>query len=154
MSPIRPENRSLYPPDWPAIRARILARARHRCERCGARNHALGYRTADGAFIPSGGNRWHDDAGFGALPYAEVAEAAAEFNEFGDGLGPNGERAIVIVLTIAHLNHQPDDSRDENLQALCQRCHNRLDVASRRAGIRERRFADQRRFDFDAAVPA
>lgn len=30
--PIRPENRDRYPPDWPQIRARILARADNRCE--------------------------------------------------------------------------------------------------------------------------
>lgn len=30
--PIRPENRHRYPPDWPAIRVGVLARAGHRCE--------------------------------------------------------------------------------------------------------------------------
>lgn len=30
--PIRPENRSRYPKDWPEIRARILLRAGWRCE--------------------------------------------------------------------------------------------------------------------------
>ena len=28
-----------------------------------------------------------------------------------------------VVLTVAHLNHDPMDCRDENLKALCQRCH-------------------------------
>jgi 5-methylcytosine-specific restriction endonuclease McrA len=28
-----------------------------------------------------------------------------------------------VVLTVAHLNHVPEDCRDENLKALCQRCH-------------------------------
>jgi hypothetical protein len=27
------------------------------------------------------------------------------------------------VLTVAHLNHNHEDNRDENLAALCQRCH-------------------------------
>jgi hypothetical protein len=27
------------------------------------------------------------------------------------------------VLTTAHLNHDPSDNREENLAALCQRCH-------------------------------
>lgn len=30
--PIRPEMKSRYPSDWPAIRAAILSRADHRCE--------------------------------------------------------------------------------------------------------------------------
>ena len=32
-----------------------------------------------------------------------------------------------IVLTVAHLNHQPEDCRPENLKAMCQRCHLRYD---------------------------
>jgi 5-methylcytosine-specific restriction endonuclease McrA len=28
-----------------------------------------------------------------------------------------------VVLTIAHLNHTPEDCADNNLAALCQRCH-------------------------------
>lgn len=44
-----------------------------------------------------------------------------------------------VVLTVAHLNHRPEDCRPENLMALCQRCHNRLDAAVRAAGLRARR---------------
>ena len=47
-------------------------------------------------------------------------------------------KVILIVLTVAHLNHEPEDCREENLAALCQRCHNRHDGKSRRAGMRER----------------
>lgn len=32
-----------------------------------------------------------------------------------------------VILTVAHLNHQPEDCRDENLKAMCQRCHLRYD---------------------------
>ena len=32
-----------------------------------------------------------------------------------------------VVLTVAHLNHDPRDCRDENLKAMCQRCHLRYD---------------------------
>jgi len=32
-------------------------------------------------------------------------------------------RAIRVVLTVAHLNHNPKDSRPSNLVAMCQRCH-------------------------------
>lgn len=34
----------------------------------------------------------------------------------------------LVVLTIAHLNHNPKDSRRRNLKAMCQRCHLRYDV--------------------------
>ncbi len=33
-----------------------------------------------------------------------------------------------VVLTIAHLNHNPKDSRRRNLKAMCQRCHLRYDL--------------------------
>lgn len=28
-----------------------------------------------------------------------------------------------VVLTVAHLNHDPRDCRDENLRAMCNKCH-------------------------------
>jgi hypothetical protein len=67
-----------------------------------------------------------------------------------------------VILTVAHLNHQPEDNGAPgdrpNLRAWCQRCHNTYDLPMRRAGIRERArvalnnldlFADCR----DAASP-
>lgn len=33
-----------------------------------------------------------------------------------------------IVLTVAHLDHKPENCGDANLKALCQRCHLRYDV--------------------------
>lgn len=33
-----------------------------------------------------------------------------------------------VVLTVAHLNHEPADCRDDNLKAMCQRCHLRYDA--------------------------
>ena len=44
----------------------------------------------------------------------------------------NGQGKIIkVVLTIAHLNHTPEDCRPENLRALCQRCHNKYDAKHR-----------------------
>lgn len=48
-----------------------------------------------------------------------------------------------IVLTVAHLNHTPEDCRDDNLKAMCQRCHLRYDqehhLANSRATRRSRK---------------
>ena len=80
--PIKPENRSRYPKDWPQIRAAILERALHRCEgspdfpRCNVMNHTL-----------------HPETG------------------------------SMVVLTIAHLDHTPENCAPSNLRAMCQRCH-------------------------------
>lgn len=43
-----------------------------------------------------------------------------------------------VVLTVAHLDHQPENCAPDNLRAMCQRCHNLYDLPMRRAGIRER----------------
>jgi len=44
----------------------------------------------------------------------------------------NGERAHYakgrIVLTVAHLDHTPENCEPSNLKAMCQRCHLRYDA--------------------------
>jgi hypothetical protein len=52
---------------------------------------------------------------------------------------PHPATRSMVVLTVAHLNHRPEDCADANLRAMCQRCHNRYDAPMRRAGIRQRR---------------
>lgn len=47
----------------------------------------------------------------------------------------------VIVLTVAHLNHIEMDVRDENLKAMCQRCHLRYDIAHHQVNARKTRRA-------------
>jgi len=49
-----------------------------------------------------------------------------------------------VILTIAHLNHIPEDCRDENLKAGCQRCHNRYDIKNRVKNRRERKIIEIR----------
>jgi hypothetical protein len=44
---------------------------------------------------------------------------------------PHWITGSIVVLTIAHLNHNIQDMRDYNLAALCQRCHNILDMPYR-----------------------
>ncbi len=105
--PIRPEQRGLYPADWPEISRRIRERAGNKCEWCGVENGDRGIRNHYGEWL-----------------------SAKEVDIV--------NRKIRIVLTVAHLNHDPSDCRDENLKALCQQCHNRHDAPMRRAGIRHR----------------
>jgi hypothetical protein len=44
-----------------------------------------------------------------------------------------------VVLTVAHLNHQPEDCRPENLKAMCQRCHLRYDQEHHQRNAHETR---------------
>ncbi|MBE0428022.1 MAG: hypothetical protein IBX72_15450 [Nitrospirae bacterium] len=45
-----------------------------------------------------------------------------------------------VILTVAHLDHTPENCNDENLKALCQRCHNSYDAKERARGVRIRRM--------------
>lgn len=116
--PIRPEMKARYPKDWPDIRARILDRAGHKCERCAVPNYVYRWTEADG-------DHWTED-----LMRVEVLTTC------------DGVKVSRIVLTIAHV-HDPDPSNcaDENLQALCQRCHNRLDMPMRQRNSAKTRKA-------------
>lgn len=52
-----------------------------------------------------------------------------------------------VVLTVAHLNHMKNDCRDENLKAMCARCHLRIDVVqhiSNRRRTQEERSGQMR----------
>ena len=44
-----------------------------------------------------------------------------------------------VVLTIAHLDWNPENSADNNLKALCQMCHNRYDGPIRKLHAAETR---------------
>jgi len=128
--PIRPEMKDRYPKDWPAISARIRERAGNCCEDCGIKNGVLGGRLPNGDFLP-------------AVPLGERL-ASLEWPKPGDrawcsdGRRAEQLRIVRIVLTVAHLDHQPENCADENLRAWCQRCHNRYDMKTRRAGIEAR----------------
>lgn len=42
------------------------------------------------------------------------------------------ENGSKVVLTIAHLDHTPENCDPENLRALCQKCHNTYDAEHRK----------------------
>lgn len=143
--PIRPENKARYPQDWPEISARIRKRAGNKCEECGVPNYEYGGRAPDGT--------WHK-----SLPLGEKL-LRLEWPQPGDYAfckgWPTKLRIVRIVLTVAHLNHQPEDCRDENLKAWCQRCHNRYDSKERRAGTQARAKAKMAAGDlFDTNEPS
>lgn len=43
-----------------------------------------------------------------------------------------------VILTTAHLSEEVENCSDENLKAMCQKCHNRYDREMRARGIKER----------------
>jgi len=105
--PISKEKKKLYPKNWKEIRATIIGRADDSCELCGIRNNMLVWRYR---FNQA---RWNVDKGLAEL-YPTTFKSP-----------------IKSVLTIAHINQDPTDNRDYNLLALCQRCHNKIDMPYR-----------------------
>jgi 5-methylcytosine-specific restriction endonuclease McrA len=46
-------------------------------------------------------------------------------------------KVVKVVLTIAHLDHTPENCDPDNLRALCQKCHNAYDAKHRAETRRE-----------------
>lgn len=155
--PIKSENKAKYAQNWPEIREQILERAGHCCERCGVAEYSVGWRDKAGRFVPNRGSATLDASGRGKwlhgekLTYAEAREYADHYNCCGKGrrqTDDEGRRWFVVVLTIAHLNHDPTDNRPENILAMCSRCHLRHDV-----GLHRRNAAATRRKRREAGQP-
>jgi hypothetical protein len=124
--PIRPDLRPFYRgATWSAIRRRILERAGGKfdgkgkyaggahCEQCRVPDRHLVARGPFGTW--SDGKSWHNNRGE-SMPHWAYPFRLSHVRE------------VKIVLTTAHLNHDPEDNRDENLKALCQWCHLHYDA--------------------------
>lgn len=48
-----------------------------------------------------------------------------------------------VVITVAHLDHTPENCDLANLAALCQKCHNSYDAKTRAKGIKDRANKNQ-----------
>lgn len=73
-----------------------------------------------------------EDAGWrceGSPAYPDCRAANAE---------PHPQTGSIVVLTVAHLDHQPENCDRANLRAWWQRCHNTYDMPMRRAGVARR----------------
>ena len=114
--PIRPEWRAFYASKlWRfEIRPRILRRAggqfdekgRYlggaKCEECGVPDRKIATRGPESSWKI--GAHWWSPHGLPPSKWLRI-------------------RSVAVVLTIAHLNHDHSDNRDDNLKALCQWCH-------------------------------
>lgn len=125
--PIRPENKARYPKDWPEISRRIrFERAGGKCEWCKAPHGEVIARSSDGQTYMLMEGHVYD------------AETGAHLG-LCKGSEYDARKFVKVVLTVAHLDHIPEHCNDDNLVAICQRCHNRYDAPMRRHGIKKRR---------------
>lgn len=128
-----PMDKSRYPVNWDEISLRIREKAQWKCEQCGVAHDAIIVRSrADAArFIV-----WNPDT----LGYDHPDGRAIRLSEIPEEFDTSGAHAR-IVLTVHHIGvakpdgtpgdiHDKMDCRDENLTALCQRCHFIADLPS------------------------
>lgn len=66
---------------------------------------------------PAISRRIRDEAGNSCVGSPAYPDCRAENGK------PHPVTGSIVVLTVAHLNHTPEDCRDENLRCWCQRCH-------------------------------
>lgn len=89
-------------------------------------------------------NRARYPADWKAISKAIRARADNRCEECGATNGePHPITASRVVLTVAHLDHMPENCDPTNLRAWCQRCHNRYDAPMRAAGRAERMVASR-----------
>lgn len=124
-----------YPPNWKTeIRPRILARAKNKCECCGVHNGSKIFR----GFLNDKTEVYQDEFGniFDAKNSSLIFTEAFDIN-----IKPYGgkNKAIKIVLTIAHLDHDETnwEVKDERLKAMCQKCHLTYDANEKRSRIKK-----------------
>lgn len=115
-----PIDYSKYPENWlTEIRPRILKRDRNRCKFCGVVNDSIIFR-----------NR-------GSWRYIHAIDQQRIWEFTRRGYWRSQAIKILgftkIVLTIAHLDQDITNNQDENLAALCQRCHLIHDARYRKA---------------------
>lgn len=113
--PIAAQYRYLYStPEWKQKRQAALDRADNKCSRCKVPNGA----TVERRMVRSSGvcrawwrrvakKTWYDEKGKRAI-------APEPFTR---------TWTLLITLTVAHLDHNPENMSDDNLEALCCRCH-------------------------------
>mgnify|MGYP003528876597 FL=1 len=110
----------LYPKNWKTvIRPDILKRANNRCEFCKVENYEYAFRgflsCGKEVYQLSNGNIYDAKTGEFLIQSFDVYISPSTGNE--------NQKAVKIVLTIAHLNHVTTDNEYSNLRALCQKCH-------------------------------
>lgn len=129
--PIRPENRRFYnTPQFAELRALLRARAGDRCEHCRAPNGQRVFFTLtdEAATAKPRASLWYDEdaqcwiTSSGQILDRDKILAARSVLMYPPGPSVLG-KYINVVLTAAHLDHDPRHQDPERCAYLCQRCH-------------------------------
>lgn len=113
-------NRALYPSGWDQIATFIKSLNSWQCAHCGKQCRRP-YQSV-GDFIED-------------IRVARVSECPVVLDFL--------EHPTRFILTVAHLNHRPEDCRPENLLPLCAPCHCRYDTTPTARAIKRRLKAER-----------
>lgn len=108
-----------YHPEWKTkIRPDILERDNNCCKFCGVKNHTSIFR----GFYQDDEVYQTEDANIYLYPSGKflIKDAFAPIEPIS---GNENQKAIKIVLTIMHLDHDKENNEYDNLAAACQKCH-------------------------------
>ncbi len=119
--PIKKENADLYPKNWKSIVEQVRERSGDRCEwpGCNLENHGWIVRNPDGSAVPL------------------ICEP---FDK--DLYEVEGGRVVKVILTTAHLDHDPTNCDLSNLKHWCQMHHLRYDAKHHAETARKTREAE------------
>nr|WP_290226365.1 HNH endonuclease [Trichocoleus desertorum] len=110
-----PMNRKLYPKNWDAIALAIKTEVNWTCENCDRPCRRPGETDGDlQDRIYNEHAQWWDD-----LWETEDDEEFGEIEHI---------KPVRFTLTVAHLDHQPENCDRSNLRAWCSVCHCRYDL--------------------------
>ena len=122
-----------YPRDWKQITAGIRLRTNNACAQCRAPNGETIVRD--------------DERKVYVLPHGETFDArTGAFVGYTRGSELDG-RSVRVVLTVAHLDHDETNNADDNLAALCQKCHLAHDRDDNHRRAQASRSAKRERID-------
>lgn len=109
-----PIDYTIYPNNWKEIRERILHRADHKCEFCGLLNYSSVL-----SVLYLNNRIWLNN----------LNDMQTILNTQSMDTEIYNTKVVKVVLTIAHLDHDPRNHNvtDDRLRALCQLCHLKYD---------------------------
>lgn len=94
--PVPTSKRHLYGPEWEKVARELKTEADWRCETCGVKH-----------------GDWRERKDQQLPPYMRGQHHSLI----------NDVWHYTVVITVAHLDHDPENMERDNLKALCQRCH-------------------------------
>ena len=142
--PIRSDLLKFYNnPEWrEVIRPRILARDGHRCKFCKVPDRTAIARAREypGKWFDFEGNMYDEQGNTVKGVHLTLSECRVKI--------------VRIILGIAHLDNNPENMADDNLAALCSRCHLKWDQRHHRQTYLRSKFREQLPLDLDGEATA